>query len=148
MEDAASITSFKVAGEFFCFETTKIRHILEMTAPTPVPLSKDYILGVVNNHGNMTPVVDFRKIIGVSAEENLPEASIVVVAVDDSNESLIGFKVDEVDEVFATDNYNMSPEVVFEIDKTVQKALCGTYHIGEKFIYKVNLEELAKVIEQ
>ena len=148
MEESASITSFKVAGEYFCFETMKIRHILEMTTPTRVPLSKDYIMGVVNNHGNMTPVVDFRKIIGASAEEDLPEASIVVVAVDDTNDSLIGFKVDEVDEVFATDSYQMSPDVVFEIDKAVQKALCGTYHIGDKFIYKVNLDELAKVVEQ
>lgn len=148
MEESASITSFKVAGEYFCFETMKIRHILEMVTPTPIPLSKDYVIGIVNNHGNMIPVVDFRKIIGVESENNLPEASIIIVSSDDANESLIGFKVDQVDEVFDAEKQTMSSNVVLEIDKAVQKTLAGTYHIGDKFIYKINIVEMANVIEQ
>lgn len=74
METINSITSFKVAGEYFGVESIKVLHILEMTEPTHVPLSKEYFLGVINNHGNMIPVVDFRMMLGAEREENLPEA--------------------------------------------------------------------------
>lgn len=146
--EAESITSFKLAGEYFCFMTHRIRHILEMTNPTPIPLAKDYIMGIINNHGSMIPVVDLRKMIGVAHEDNLPEASIIIVSVDETNESLIGFKVDEVDEVFDVEKEQISTNVVLEVDKKVQKSLSETIHVGDKFIYRINLDELSKVIEE
>lgn len=145
---AESVTSFKVGGEYFGFETTKIRHILEMTQPTKVPLSKDYIIGVINNHGNMIPVVDFRAMLGLPTDETLPETSIVVVSVDDTIESYLGFKVDEVDEVFDYTEQQMQQSVVIEVKDIVQRALNATLHVGDKFIYMVNLEELAKAVEE
>lgn len=147
----ASVTSFKVGGEYFGFDTTKIRHILEMTEPTKVPLSKEYMLGIINNHGNMIPVVDFRAMLGLSTDEKLPETSIVVVAVDNgvgAGESYLGFKVDEVDEVFDYTKEQYEPGVVVEVTRLVQRSLNATLHIGDKFIYMVNLEELAKVVEE
>lgn len=147
----ASVISFKVGGEYFGFDTTKIRHILEMTEPTKVPLSKEYMLGIINNHGNMIPVVDFRAMLGLSTDEKLPETSIVVVAVENgagAGESYLGFKVDEVDEVFDYTKEQYEPGVVVEVTRLVQRSLNATLHIGDKFIYMVNLEELAKVVEE
>lgn len=143
-----SVTSFKVGGEYFGFETMKIRHILEMVTPAKVPLTKDYILGVINNHGNMIPVVDFRQMLGLPTDEDLPETSIVVVSVDGTAEGYLGFKVDEVDEVFDYTPEQRQPTVVVEVSRLVQRSLNATLHIGDKFIYMVNLEELAKVVEE
>ena len=145
---ANSVTSFRVGGEYFGFETTKIRNILEMSAPTKVPLSKNYILGVINNHGNMIPVVDFRKMLDLPDDEDLPETSIVVVSVDGTNESYLGFKVDEVDEVFDYTESQYQKDVVIEVSDLVQRSLNATVHIGDKFIYMVNLDELSKVVEE
>ncbi|MCQ2226866.1 MAG: chemotaxis protein CheW [Bacteroidales bacterium] len=147
-KEMTSVTSFKVGGEYFCFETFKIRHILEMTDPTHVPLSKDFVLGVINNHGNMIPVVDFRKMLGLPTEENLPEASIIVVSVDGTNEGYLGVKVDEVDEVFDYSEDQYTSGVVIQVSRLLQKALSATLHIGDKFIYMVSLDELAKVVEE
>lgn len=146
-EQASSITSFKTAGEYFGIETMKIQHILENLKPTPVPLTAEYILGIINNHGNMFPVVDFRQLIGAEADDNQPEASIIVVSVDGTNETLIGFKVDEVDEVFDITKEKVTKDVVLEVDnKGVQASLSGTISRDGKFIYTVNIDELSKVI--
>ena len=51
-EKIISLTTFRSAGEYFAFETIRIRHILENVTPTQVPLTKDYVLGIINNHGN------------------------------------------------------------------------------------------------
>ena len=144
-----SVTSFKIGGEYFGFKTIRIRHILEMVEPTKVPLAKPYVLGVINNHGSMIPVVDLRQMLGLPVEEDLPEASIVVVAVpDESGESLLGIKVDEVDEVFDYTEEQYSKEVVVEVSRMVQSALSATLHVGDKFIYMVSTKELAKVVEE
>lgn len=147
----ASVTSFKIGGEYFGFKTIRIRHILEMVQPTKVPLSKSYMLGIINNHGSMIPVVDLREMLGLPNEENLPEASIVVVAVPDeagATESLLGVKVDEVDEVFDYTEDQYKKEVVVEVGRLVQRALSATLHVGDKFIYMVSTVELAKVVEE
>ncbi len=143
-----SVTSFKVGGEYFGFETTKIRHILEATQPTKVPLSKDYILGIINNHGNMIPVVDLRAMLNLPSDDTLPETSIIVVSIDGTNDSYIGFKVDEVDEVFDYTKQQLQQGVVIETSNLVQRALNSTLHVDDKFIYMVNLDELAKVVEE
>ncbi len=147
-ENIVSITSFRTAGEYFGVETMKIEHILENVTPTAVPLSKSYIRGVINNHGNMVPVIDFRLLIGQEADDNQPEASIIILSVDGTNETLIGFKVDQVDEVFDADEKKISKDVLIEVEKSVQKAFCGTISNGDKYIYRINLDELTNVIEQ
>lgn len=148
METINSITSFKVAGEYFGVESIKVLHILEMTEPTHVPLSKEYFLGVINNHGNMIPVVDFRMMLGAEREENLPEASIIIVSIDGTNETLVGFKVDEVDEVFDYNPQSVKNDVVLEVSKEVQPSLRGTLEDGEKFVYLINLDVLSKELEK
>lgn len=148
MSEVSSITSFKVAGEYFGFETMKIQHILEMTKPTHVPLSKKHFMGVINNHGNMIPVVDFRVLLGVESDVDVPEASIIIVSVDGTTETLVGFKVDEVDEVFDFSAEQFSKEVVWEVESDLQRALCATIKNKDKFVYQLNLDELAHIIEQ
>lgn len=147
MEEQLSVTSFVVAGEYFAFDTIKIEHILERFEPTPVPLTKEYILGIINNHGNMIPVVDFRRLIGVAeATEELPEASIIVASVDGTHESLVGFLVDQVDQVIAVEEEMIKKEVVLRIDKEVQPSVVATIQHEGRFIYRMDLEELTKVI--
>lgn len=142
-----SVTTFKIAGEFFGFETMKIRHILEFSQPTNVPLSKSYIMGVINNHGNMVPVVNTSDMFGIKDDSEHPEASIVIVATDDSNDSLLGFLVDEVDDVFDYTPEMWTKDVVMQINEAVQSTLSGTIKKDDKFVYTVNISELAKVIE-
>lgn len=149
-EEVISLTTFRSAGEYFAFPTVRIRHILENITPTSVPLTKDYVLGVINNHGNMIPVVDFRRVTGAkNYEENTADSSIVVVACEQNGtEELLGFKVDEVDDVLDCKADDIAKEVIYEVSSNVQSSLTGTINIGDKFIYLVDIETISKVIEQ
>ncbi len=148
MSEVISITSFRVAGEYFGIDTMKIQHILENCVATAVPLAKDYVRGVINNHGNMIPVIDFRVLIGAEPDESQAEASIMVVSSDETNQSLIGFKVDLVDEVFEIEEEKISKDVVLEVRQEVQKSFCGTISYDGKFIYRIDLDEITKAIEK
>lgn len=147
MEENKSVTSFKVGGEYFAFDTQAIRHILEYSTPTRVPLTKPFFKGIINNHGNMIPVVDFRILIGKEADDSLKEQSIIVVAFDfGGKEELCGFKVDEMDDVFEFLPENFKPEVVIDVNPEVQPAVAGTIKEGEKFVYLLKGQELASAL--
>ena len=130
MEENRAVTSFKIGGEFFAFETQAIRHILEFTAPTRVPLTKPFFKGIINNHGNMIPVVDF----------------IVVAIETGGKEELCGFKVDEMDDVFEYEASDFKREVVIDVNDEVQHAVAGTIKVDDKFVYLLKTAELANAL--
>jgi chemotaxis signal transduction protein len=96
----------------------------------------------------MIPVVDFRMMLGAEPEADLPEASIIIVSIDGTNETLVGFKVDEVDEVFDYNPENVSNDVVLEVSKLVQPSLRGMLQDKDKFVYLINLDVLSKELEK
>lgn len=147
MEENKSVTSFKIGGEYFAFETFAIRHILENTQPTHVPLAKSFVRGIINNHGNMIPVIDFRVLIGKEPDDELPEQCIVVVGFASAGkEDLVGFKVDEMDDVFEYSLDNFKADVVVDVNRAVQRALVGTIKEGDKFVYLIKTDELAEAL--
>lgn len=147
-EELRSVTSFKAGGEYFAFDTSAIHHILEVVEPTRVPLTKPYVLGIINNHGNMIPVMDMRILLGKEPDDTLPEQCIVVVGVEtDSKEEMLGFKVDEMDDVFSYAPEDFKPETVIETQPIIQRATAGTIKKGDKFVYLLKVAELAKGLE-
>ena len=147
MEENNSVTSFIVGGEYFAFETRAIRHILEFTTPTRVPLTKPFFKGVINNHGNMIPVVDFRILLGMRPDDSFKEQSIIVAAINvGGKEELCGFKIDEMDDVFEYSHEDFKPEVVIDVNPEVQHALAGTVKAAGKFVYLLKTEEIAKAL--
>ena len=139
MEESKSVTSFKVRGEYFAVETASVRHILASVPPTRVPLTKPFIKGVINNHGNMIPVVDFRALLGRDEAQGLPEQS-------NGKEELVGFRVDEMDDVFEMAPESFSHEVVINVAPEVQRAVAGTIKEGDKFVYLLKLDELEQAL--
>lgn len=147
MEDIKSVTSFKVGGEIFCVATQSVRHILEDEAPTRVPLTKPFVRGIINNHGTMIPEVDFRALLRIDADDALPERCIVVVGVEaDGKEELVGFRVDEMDDVFEYEAASFVAETVIDVVPEVQRAVAGTIKKGGKFVYLLRVADLAEAL--
>lgn len=147
MEESKSVTSFKVSGEYFAVETASVRHILASVPPTRVPLTKPFIKGVINNHGNMIPVIDFRALLGRDEADGMPEQSIVVVGIESNGkEEMVGFRVDEMDDVFETAPGAFSHDVVINVAPEVQRAVAGTIKEGDKFVYLLKLDELEQAL--
>ncbi|MBK3332495.1 purine-binding chemotaxis protein CheW [Persephonella atlantica] len=71
---------------------------------TPVPKTKDYILGVMNLRGNIIPVVSLKRKFGLKGEDSLENPFIVVVETDMGH---IGITVDRVEGAI-----NINPEEI------------------------------------
>jgi purine-binding chemotaxis protein CheW len=85
---------FRVGEEEYVIDLRRIREILQPLPITPVPSAPEFLAGVMNLRGDVIPVVDVRKRLGVSEASARSKVLIVNVA-----GRLIGLVVDAVAEV-------------------------------------------------
>lgn len=92
--------TFQLENELFGVEVCRTREVLTMTAVTGVPQTPDYMLGVINLRGQVVPVIDLRRKLGMTAGEETRDTCIVVLEVQVDEEPLVvGALADAVREV-------------------------------------------------
>lgn len=143
-----SIISFNINKEVFALDTLKVQNILELSEYTHVPNSKDYLLGVINLHGNIFPIADLRKMMGVKTIENTIDTSIIVISNDGKAESLIGLVVDSVQEVFDLHSESKIEESIISGSTGLVKSFIGTVKHNNEFVNIIDIDEMVKEIEK
>jgi len=90
------LATFELANERYAIETRHIREVVRLSDFTPLPDAPDFLLGVMNLRGEITAVVDLRKLVGVTVR-GITELSRVIVLGSDRVE--FGLLADAVTEV-------------------------------------------------
>lgn len=90
------IVVFELDGQYYALPILEIQEIIRTVDVTPVPNTNNYVEGVINLRGNVIPIINLRKRLGLSKTEKNDETRIVVV---EHNEEKIGLVVDKVLEV-------------------------------------------------
>lgn len=68
---------FFLAGERYGIETAHVLEVVPLRELTPVPCTPSFVLGVINHHGRILPVLDFRRLLDL-AEQGIAEGSRAV----------------------------------------------------------------------
>ena len=87
---------FKLGRHELGIEISQVHEVLKWRAPAPVPRAPAFVEGVIDLRGEVVPVVDMRKRLGLAAPEPSPDTRIVIVGF---GEERIGLIVDHVSEV-------------------------------------------------
>jgi len=66
MDNALKLLVFILDEHYYGIPLPSIIKILPSVEITPIPLSSDYILGVVNVHGDVIPALNIRKLLGLN----------------------------------------------------------------------------------
>ena len=105
-EGAVQYLTFKLDGESFATEISKVREVLEYTQVTPVPRSPEFMQGVINLRGSVVPVVDLRLQFGMAPTETTVDSCIIIIEVNiEGKTTVLGALADSVQEVI-----NLLPE--------------------------------------
>ena len=104
------MVSFKLGNEVFGVNILRVQEIMRLTEVTRVPQTPDFMEGVINQRGNVIPIIDLRKKFCMEAKEADSFSRIVVVNVDGK---VIGVIVDGVEEVLrlSRDQIEAPPDV-------------------------------------
>ena len=88
---------FKLKNDEYGIDIKKITKIIQKNMKiTRVPKTSDYIKGVINLRGEIIPIVNLRKRLGLEDSEFTRETGIIVLKLGDAS---IGIIVDSVQEV-------------------------------------------------
>ncbi len=140
MEEIIQLVSFRIANEEFGIDIVKVQEIIRMMEITRVPNTPNYIEGVVNLRGKVTPVVNLRTKLGLPTNEKDEDTRIVVVNLEDKT---IGFIVDEVKEVLRI-NSNITEEPPKMVGGISEEYIISIAKMDDRLLILLDLETLIK----
>jgi purine-binding chemotaxis protein CheW len=100
------LCTFRIGGEDYAVDIMRVREIIYPLPITPVPRAPAFIEGVVRLRGEVIPVLDVRKRLGVDARAETRKSRFLVVNVAGRR---IGLVVDEVCEVLRLPRSEIRP---------------------------------------
>jgi purine-binding chemotaxis protein CheW len=105
------LCTFRVSGVDFAIDIMRVREIIPPAPLTPVPEAPSFVVGVIRLRGDVVPVVDLCRRLGLPARAPTRQAKYVVVKVAGR---LLGLMVDEVCEVLrlAREELRPAPEAI------------------------------------
>lgn len=106
VDQERQLVVFRLYGEEFGVEITKVREIIKPREITKLPHTADFIQGVTNLRGEVIPVIDLRLRFGVETTELTESSRIIIV---DINDNRVGLTVDDVAEVLRISEADIDP---------------------------------------
>jgi purine-binding chemotaxis protein CheW len=100
---------FRVGREEYGLDIQEVKEIIKMQEITEIPNAPEFIEGVINLRGQITPVMDMRKRLKTGSRETGRDTRIVIVETDGSN---MGIIVDSVTGVIHIPEESISPPPV------------------------------------
>ncbi|WP_025850732.1 chemotaxis protein CheW [Paenibacillus ehimensis] len=139
MGEELKVIVFALGKEEYGVEVEKVRTIERMQPMTRVPKTPDFVKGVINLRGVVTPVIDLRGRFGFPETEYTDNSRIIIVAVGNIEVGLIVDSANDVIDV-NSDHIDDPPEIVGGIKA---KYLHGIAKVGEsRLLVLLNLKEV------
>ncbi len=98
--DASKFLTFKLKDEQYAVEVTAVREVLDLFEITKIPLTPDFMPGIINVRGSVIPVVDMCLRFDLQKTADVVDTSIIVIEViSNTGRTKLGMMVDSVQEV-------------------------------------------------
>jgi purine-binding chemotaxis protein CheW len=91
-----TFVTFHLGSQMYALPISPVRQIIEMVTITPLPQVNHTIVGVINFHGGLVPIVDLRRHLGLPDVPRQLHTPIILVKI---SERLVGLIVDDVSDV-------------------------------------------------
>ncbi|MCI0412198.1 chemotaxis protein CheW [bacterium] len=97
MADSLQFVAFRIGTQQFAVEIHRVTEVISYCEITPIPGAPPFIEGMIDLRGQLVPVLDMRKRLGLAAIHNTMQTRILILRM---NRQKIGLIVDEADQVY------------------------------------------------
>lgn len=132
------LVSFKLGGETFGIEITKIREIILVGEITHVPETPPYVKGLINLRSTVIPVIDLRARFSLAESELTGDSRIMVLHV---GSRTIGIMVDSVNEVLRVTREQISPAPP-TVTSSGNEYMTGLVRLKEELLILLDVDRL------
>lgn len=134
---------FQLKDEEYGIEVDQVRSIERMQHITRVPRTVDFVKGVINLRGVVTPIIDLRTRFGIDEVETTDSTRIIIVAVGNMDVGLIVDAANDVVDI-PNDVIEPPPQVVGGIEA---EYLRGVAKINRRLLILLNLDRVLNPTE-
>lgn len=139
--------TFRAGNENLAISILDVKEIIEINTITDVPMTPEYIRGVINLRGNVVPVIDLSARLGRQSREITKRSCIVLVQVEYNEDAqLLGMLVDAVDEILEIPEANIMPPPDFGADIRTD-FIQSMGRVGDEFIILLNINRVLSIKE-
>jgi|GEM_PF-2472658 len=129
---------FKTGGNLYAAPLFFISEILSEATIKPINFIEEYILGVINHHGEILPVIDINRRFGslFKVKKSLEEEKKIIVF--KLRDLLLGVKVDCPVRIFTPDKLKSQKET-----DSVFRSFCDSqYNVDNRIVHSINIDIL------
>lgn len=129
---------FKLSGEEYGVEINHVQEITEYKKATKVPNVPNFVEGIINLRGNITPIISLKKKFNLVESEIKENNRIIIINLKNKQ---VGFIVDDASQVLTMDEKHIEnpPEILTGIDR---QYIIGIGKMEEKIIIMLDLEKI------
>lgn len=143
MEELVKVIVFQLKGQQYGVDIQQIRSIERMQDVTAVPGTSDFIKGVINLRGEITPIVDLKERLQIEVSNYTDETRILIIEV---NNVQVGLIVDT-----ATDVMDIDPTVIEAPPKVIggvnEAFIKGVAKLGNDLLILLDFERILNLEE-
>ena len=134
--------TFFLDEELYGLNIQMVREVLEFTSITRVPMTADFMRGVINVRGHVVPVIDLRKKFGLAEGRRTAETCIIIVELEiDGEAATMGALADGVKEVLdiPAEQIDAAPRLGSRLDT---RFIAGIGKLADGFVILLNIDEI------
>ncbi len=133
------IIFFKVQGQTYTIPIEAVTEAIRYEPVVRLPRTPDFIAGVVNLRGRITPLIILEKLICQKSNSRFTKNSFIIVC--QRKGMQFGMIVDHIDDMFFVDQKNISWNVESEIGASVE-CICGIIDHEQKVFGIVSVDKI------
>ncbi|WHX27182.1 chemotaxis protein CheW [Virgibacillus halodenitrificans] len=134
---------FQLDNEEYAVSVQQVGLIERITPITRVPQTVDFVKGVINLRGVVTPIIDLRIRFGLSEAEFTDHSRIIIVNMEDKEVGLIVDAANDVVDI-PEETIEPAPEVIGTVDIDYIE---GVAKLEERLIILLDLEKVLSAEE-
>lgn len=130
---------FSLTDEQFGVNVKQAKEIIPVNQFTHIPNSPDYVMGVIDLRGEIIPIIDLKKKLGLSVNNLETENQKIIIV--EINNSFIGMLVDNVNEMLRMyeDEIAKAPNITKGINKNY---ITGVGRMNNELLILLDLDKI------
>ncbi len=136
-DKSSQIVSFNLSNEEFAIKISHIQEIIKIKPFTEVPLTKEYVKGVVHVRGVIIPVIDLGRKLGFKQNEITNYSRIIIINL--SNRK-IGLVVDSMNEVIRINDEDLKPKI---FESEIERFTENIFTLENRIITILKIQSIA-----
>jgi len=128
---------FIIEKDKFVIPVLDIQEVVRPHSLTHVPMSPDYLMGLMNLRGQIVTSISLRKLFSLEDQVGRDHMNIIVKM----KEGLYALRVDEIMDVveLSTDSFERTPET---LDLSFKKYTSGVFKVDSGLLVKLNMNKI------